>query len=130
MVQRSHATSSTTSQPTMQNSHSQPAHHFYRRTLPTSCINFASVEGKKLFTESLLKGQRLNAYKSHHVDIASVRGALASVLLRHVHVHHDPSLPFTAHTGDVRSRQLRHLVCAMNHKRGAWHSSVVLNADC
>lgn len=30
--------------------------NFYRRKLPPTCIDFASDEGKKLFTESLLKG--------------------------------------------------------------------------
>ncbi|EFO25033.1 PCS-1 protein [Loa loa] len=30
--------------------------NFYRRKLPSSCINFASPEGKKLFIESLVKG--------------------------------------------------------------------------
>ncbi|VIO94743.1 Phytochelatin synthase family protein [Brugia malayi] len=30
--------------------------NFYRRKLPSSCINFASSEGKKLFIESLVKG--------------------------------------------------------------------------
>ncbi|GMR37523.1 hypothetical protein PMAYCL1PPCAC_07718, partial [Pristionchus mayeri] len=32
------------------------AKHFYRRSLPESCIDFSSPEGKKLFTEALLEG--------------------------------------------------------------------------
>ncbi|KAM3715743.1 Glutathione gamma-glutamylcysteinyltransferase [Dirofilaria immitis] len=36
--------------------HAVPAQNFYRRKLPSSCINFASAEGKKLFIESFIKG--------------------------------------------------------------------------
>ncbi|KAF8362226.1 pcs-1 [Pristionchus pacificus] len=32
------------------------AKHFYRRALPDSCVDFASPEGKKMFTEALLEG--------------------------------------------------------------------------
>lgn len=39
--------------------------NFYRRKLPSSCINFASPEGKKLFTESLVKGLNFTNYSSH-----------------------------------------------------------------
>ncbi|VDM99473.1 unnamed protein product [Thelazia callipaeda] len=33
-----------------------PTRNFYRRKLPPICIDFTSTEGKRLFTESLLKG--------------------------------------------------------------------------
>ncbi|PIO76133.1 glutathione gamma-glutamylcysteinyltransferase [Teladorsagia circumcincta] len=37
------------------------AKNFYRRPLPSTCVDFASEEGKRLFTESLIEVMVLNA---------------------------------------------------------------------
>lgn len=45
-----------------QQQHAVQTKNFYRRKLPSSCINFTSAEGKKLFIESLIEGMNFVTY--------------------------------------------------------------------
>ena len=47
------------------------AKNFYRRPLPETCIDFASAEGKKLFTESLLEGEPSFLNRIYTIDVYS-----------------------------------------------------------